>query len=51
MVEFSMYGDEFPIDYVTKELGIEPTETYKKGDVILKSPNPNVMTKDRYRII
>ncbi|WP_391123125.1 DUF4279 domain-containing protein [Psychrobacillus sp. L3] len=51
MVEFSLFGDEFPIDHVTKKLGIEPTETYKKGDVIVRPFNPKVIsTKTRYRI-
>ncbi|WP_191556806.1 DUF4279 domain-containing protein [Metabacillus idriensis] len=37
MVYFSLFGDKFPIDYVTESLGIEPTESYNKGDVIVKS--------------
>lgn len=51
MVEFSLYGDEFPIDSVTKKLEIEPTETYKKGDLIERPFNPKVIsTKTHYRI-
>lgn len=34
MVYFSLYGDEFPLDHVTEKLGVIPTETYKKGDLI-----------------
>ncbi|AOH56659.1 hypothetical protein ABE28_020010 [Peribacillus muralis] len=34
MVYFSLFGDDFPIDEVTKSLGITPTLTYKKGDII-----------------
>jgi hypothetical protein len=34
MVYFSLFGGEFPIDEVTKRLGITPTETYKKGDLL-----------------
>ena len=50
MVEFSLYGDDFPIDYVTKKMEIEPTETYKKGDLI-ETFNPKVISiKTRYRI-
>ncbi len=42
MVYFSMFADEFPLDAVTKQLGIEPTESYKKGDIIKKiSPTEN----------
>lgn len=40
MVYFSLYGDEFPIDYVTDKLGIQPTNSYRKGDLI-----PNRSTK------
>lgn len=51
MVYFSLYGDEFPIDYVTETLKIEPTKTYKKGDIIVKPFNPKVTsTKTRYRL-
>lgn len=42
MVYFSMFADEFPLEMVTKQLGIEPTESYKKGDIIKKiSPTEN----------
>ncbi|MBB2482737.1 DUF4279 domain-containing protein [Bacillus sp. APMAM] len=47
---FSAVGDEFPVVAVTKALGIEPTNTYKKGDAIERPDNPNlVSTKIRYR--
>lgn len=36
-VYFSLFGDEFPIAYVTESLGVVPTESYKKGDVIERS--------------
>jgi hypothetical protein len=49
-VYFSLYGDDFPIDNVTESLGIEPTNSYKKGDVILRKLNPNVVsTKVQFR--
>jgi hypothetical protein len=44
MVCFSIYGDTFPLDYVTEKLGITPTNTYGKGDVV-----PNRSTT-RYRL-
>jgi Domain of unknown function (DUF4279) len=51
MAYFAISGDEFPIDYVTETLGIEPTITYKKGDVIVRPHNPNVIsTETRFRI-
>lgn len=34
MVYFNLFGDEFPIDEVTKKLGVTPSLTYKKGDII-----------------
>lgn len=50
MVSFSLYGDEFPIDYVTESMGIEPTNSYKKGDVIVRPHNPYVIsTKIQFR--
>ncbi|MFD1738714.1 DUF4279 domain-containing protein [Bacillus salitolerans] len=33
-VYFSLFGDTFPLDYVTEKLGITPSHTYRKGDVI-----------------
>lgn len=50
MVYFSLYGAEFPIDYATKTLEIKPTKTYKKGEVIVRPYNPNVISaKTLYR--
>lgn len=50
MVYFSLYGNEFPINNVTETLGVEPTKTYNKGDVIIRPHNPNVIsTKTHYR--
>ncbi|MFD0048932.1 DUF4279 domain-containing protein [Actinomycetes bacterium NPDC127524] len=50
MVYFSLHGDEFPIEYVTETLEIEPTKTYKKGEVIVRPHNPKVIsTKTLYR--
>ncbi|MDN7240756.1 DUF4279 domain-containing protein [Planococcus sp. N028] len=37
MVRFSLFGDEFPIDFVTEQLGIEPTATYKKEEILAKA--------------
>ncbi|ETT86570.1 DUF4279 domain-containing protein [Viridibacillus sp. FSL R5-0477] len=34
MAYFSAFGDNFPLEEVTNGLDVEPTETYKKGDVI-----------------
>ncbi|MTH55343.1 DUF4279 domain-containing protein [Bacillus mangrovi] len=34
MVNFSLYGDVFPLDYVTDKLGLQPTHSYNKGDLI-----------------
>ena len=50
-VYFCLYGDEFPVDYVTETLEIEPTKTYKKGDTIVRPYNPKVIsTKTHYRL-
>lgn len=44
MTYFSVLGDEFPLEVVTDTLGIEPTETYKKGDIIERTNNPNLIS-------
>lgn len=50
MVDFSLFGDEFSIDDVTELLGVEPTNTYKKGDTIVRPHNPNVLsTRTHFR--
>lgn len=38
-VYFSLFGNTFPLDYVTEKLGITPSNTYRKGDII---PNRSV---------
>lgn len=43
MVHITIYGNEFPLETVTQKLGIKPTQTYTKGDVI---PSLSVL---RYR--
>lgn len=50
MAYFSATGDIFPVEAITDALSIEPTRTYKKGDVVAKRDNPNlVSTKTLYR--
>ncbi|MGF9769245.1 DUF4279 domain-containing protein [Bacillus albus] len=50
MAYFSATGDIFPVEAITDALSIEPTRTYKKGDVVAKRDNPNlVSTKPLYR--
>ncbi|MCU5378740.1 DUF4279 domain-containing protein [Bacillus cereus] len=50
MAYFSATGDIFPLEAITESLSIEPTRTYKKGDVVARRDNPNlVFTKTLYR--
>ncbi|MED2184771.1 DUF4279 domain-containing protein [Bacillus wiedmannii] len=50
MAYFSATGNIFPVEAITDALSIEPTRTYKKGDVVAKRDNPNlVSTKTLYR--
>ncbi|MGK0537223.1 DUF4279 domain-containing protein, partial [Bacillus sp. 'calajunan'] len=50
MAYFSATGNIFPVEAITDALSIEPTTTYKKGDVVAKRDNPNlVSTKTLYR--
>ncbi|USK30834.1 DUF4279 domain-containing protein [Bacillus sp. CMF21] len=44
-VYFSLFGDEFPIAYVTESLGVVPTDSYNKGDVIERSHKQNGISK------
>lgn len=30
-VEFTLYGDDWPVEAFTEEIGIKPTRCYKKG--------------------
>jgi Domain of unknown function (DUF4279) len=43
-VYFSIFGDDFPINEVTRRLEITPTESYKKGDSI--SANSSLRRKE-----
>ncbi|TKH15743.1 DUF4279 domain-containing protein [Bacillus wiedmannii] len=50
MAYFSATGDIFPVEAITEALSIEPTRTYKKGGVVARRNNPNlVSTKIIYR--
>ncbi|MED1610170.1 DUF4279 domain-containing protein [Bacillus paranthracis] len=50
MAYFSITGDIFPVEAITDVLNIEPTRTYKKGDIVARRDNPNlVSTKKPYR--
>ncbi|HDR6310819.1 TPA: DUF4279 domain-containing protein [Bacillus cereus] len=50
MAYFSATGDIFPLEAITDALNIEPTRSYKKGDVVARHDNPNlVSTKTLYR--
>ena len=50
MAYFSITGDIFPVETITDALNIEPTRTYKKGDIVARRDNPNlVSTKKLYR--
>ncbi|UTM15802.1 DUF4279 domain-containing protein [Bacillus paranthracis] len=50
MAYFSATRDIFPLEAITEALSIEPTRTYKKGDVVARRDNPNlVSTKTLYR--
>ncbi|MEN2768020.1 DUF4279 domain-containing protein [Ornithinibacillus xuwenensis] len=40
-VYICLYGDDFPLEEVTEKLGIEPTNTVKKGDEIIP-PNGKI---------
>ncbi|SIQ79809.1 protein of unknown function [Bacillus cereus] len=50
MAYFSITGDIFPVEAITDALNIGPTRTYKKGDIVARRDNPNlVSTKTLYR--
>ena len=41
MAYFSAFGEDFPVDIITDVLGMEPTKTFNKGDVI---HHPNLVS-------
>ena len=43
-VYFSLFGDDFPMNEVTRRLEITPTNSYKKGD--LTSANSSIRRKE-----
>lgn len=47
MACFSIVGDAFPLERITEELGLEPTETFVKGDLIGKSGPASSKTRKR----
>ncbi|MEB9505982.1 DUF4279 domain-containing protein [Bacillus anthracis] len=50
MAYFRAIGDIFPVEAITDALSIEPTRSYKKGDVVARHDNSNlVSTKTLYR--
>ncbi len=50
MAYFSITGDIFPVEAITDALNIEPTRTYKKGNIVARRDNPNLIsTKKLYR--
>ncbi|HDR7256127.1 TPA: DUF4279 domain-containing protein, partial [Bacillus pacificus] len=50
MAYFSITGDIFPVEAITDALNIEPTRTYKKGDIVARRDNPNLVSiKKLYR--
>ncbi|CAN7367241.1 DUF4279 domain-containing protein [Paenibacillus sp. LjRoot153] len=44
MAYFSIFGDSFPVNEVTQLLGIEPSESYSIGDVIVGPKNDNLIS-------
>jgi hypothetical protein len=50
MAYFKIFGDDFPVNEVTQLLGIEPSESYNKGDVIVRPKNDNLINNTvKYR--
>lgn len=44
-IQFSIVADEWPIDKFTEELGIKPTEAYKKGDSYIRGKRKSTNLK------
>lgn len=50
MVYFTIFGEDFPIDTVSDLLKLKPTLSYKRGEEIIRQPNPHVtFTGTMYR--
>jgi hypothetical protein len=41
-VYFSLYGDQFPIDHISKELNLRPTHSHTMGELISRKNNFNI---------
>lgn len=39
---FILYGEDFPLEEFTKEIGITPTDAYRKGDEYRRGKNKHI---------
>lgn len=42
MTYFILYGDDFPIRDFTKDIGKEPTQSYRRGEEFIKGKNKHI---------
>lgn len=42
MTYFILYGDSFPLDEFTKEIGLNPTESYRQGEEFIRGTNKHI---------
>ncbi|MEH7451469.1 DUF4279 domain-containing protein [Gottfriedia acidiceleris] len=47
MTYFEIKGDDFPKEYVTELLGINPTNFFIKGEEIKRTNNPKIISTKR----
>ena len=45
LVYFRLAADDFPVEVVTDRLGIEPTKSFKKGDIVKKINTTNNLVR------
>ncbi|MED0989716.1 DUF4279 domain-containing protein [Bacillus nitratireducens] len=46
MVYFNLSGDEFPVEVVSERLQVDPTKSYKKGEIIRKTNETENITRN-----
>lgn len=50
MVYFTLYGDYFPLEEFTKEIGINPTNAYKQGEEFIIGKHKLVRDETAWRL-
>lgn len=50
MAYFILYGDSFPLDEFTKEIGLNPTESYRQGEEFIRGKNKHIRYETAWKL-